>query len=357
MAKFVRTVVSRSRSLSLEQIVAVSREVMLSRHFTPHPLLKNRHVMTIAGNIIRRNFPSLTAINHERTFQVDSESKILAHCGWQPEPKRAPTMIVVHGLEGSSLSKYAIGTAMKGYRAGFNVVRLNQRGCGNTMHLSPTPYHAGLCADIRAVIDELVLDDGLSDFYICGFSLGGNQSLKLAGEYGANPPAAIRAVCAVSTPIDLSLSSDALHWPENRLYEMKFLLSLHQSYRKRQRLYPSRYAPLSRFHLSLREFDDLIAGPSNGFRNAAEYYSYSNSKQYLNRIHIPTLLIQAEDDPFIPFEQYQSSTMSDCCILLATKYGGHVGFVTRHSQLEDSFWAENRVVEFFRTVYKLSRLP
>lgn len=353
MGKFVRTAATSHKRLSLEQIVTVSREVMLSRHFTPHPLLKNRHLMTIAGNLIPRDFPNLTAINHERTFQVDHESRILAHCGWQPEPKRAPTMIVVHGLEGSSESKYAVGTALKGYSAGFNVIRLNQRGCGNTLHLSPTPYHAGLCADIRAVIDELVLGDGLSDFYICGFSLGGNQSLKLAGEYGANPPSAIRAVCAVSTPIDLSLSSDALHWLENRLYEMRFLLALHRSYSKRQQLYPSRYAPASKFHRSLREFDDLIAGPSNGFRNAIDYYARSSSKQYLDRIHIPTLLIQAEDDPFIPFEQYHSSKMSACCILLATKYGGHVGFVTRSSRLEDSFWAENRVVEFFRTVHKL----
>lgn len=351
MSKFVRA--AASRTPSLEQVVAVSREVMLSRNFIPHPLLKNRHLMTIAGNLIRRNFPDLSAISHERLFQVDRESRILARCGWQSEPRRAPTMIVVHGLEGSSESKYAVGTALKGYRAGFNVIRLNQRGCGNTLHLSPTPYHAGLCADIRAVVDELVLSDGLSDFYICGFSLGGNQSLKLAGEYGANPPTAIRAVCAVSVPIDLSLSSDALHWLENRVYEMRFLLSLHRSYSERQRLYPLRYAPAKRFHRSLREFDDLIAGPSNGFRDAVDYYARSSSKQYLDRIHIPTLIIQAEDDPFIPFEQYRSSKMSDCCILLATKHGGHVGFVTRGSRLEDSFWAENRVVEFFRTVHKL----
>ncbi|MCS6884824.1 MAG: alpha/beta fold hydrolase [Acidobacteriota bacterium] len=345
-----------SRAVCRQDIVTFVRKLMLSRKFLPYPLLTNGHLMTLAGDLLNRNFGNLSHIATRRLFQVDSESKIVARCGWQPNWQRAPTMILVHGLEGSSESKYLIGTALKGYAAGFNVIRLNQRGCGEGIELSPTSYHAGSSEDIRRVLDELVLEDGLEELYICGFSLGGNQVLKLAGEYADNPPTALRAVCAVSTPIDLAASSDALHLWTNRLYEMRFLLSLQRSYQYRKKLYSDRYPKDSRYYLSLREFDDKIAGPLHGFKGADDYYAATSSNHILHKIKLPTLIIQSEDDPFIPFEQYRQSKLSDCCILLATKHGGHVGFIGRSNSLEDNFWAENRVVEFFKAIHILPKI-
>lgn len=339
----------QTASPAIEQV----RGTMLSRRFHPHPLLKNRHVMTMAGHFLPRNFPTLEEINHPRLFQVGEGAQMLTHCGWQREKTSAPTAIVVHGLEGSSSSKYTLGTAAKAYAAGYNVIRINQRGCGDTFHLSPTPYHAGLTGDIRAIIDELVLNDGISDIYIVGFSLGGNQTLKLAGEYGDGPPPAIRAACAVSVPIDLGICADALHWPENWLYEWNFLLSLHGSYKQRQKLHPDRYnLPPARRALSMRQIDNMIIGPFNGFRDANDYYERASSGPFLSKIRIPTLIIQAKDDPFIPFEPFKHVSMSESVMLLATDQGGHVGYLGQKMPEEDRYWAENRAVEFFQLIRK-----
>jgi predicted alpha/beta-fold hydrolase len=307
----------------------------------------------MAGHFISREFGDIEAINQPRLFQVTQDAKMLTHCGWQEKKNAAATVIVAHGLEGSSSSKYALGSAIKAYQAGFNVVRINQRGCGDTFHLSPTPYHAGLTNDLRAIIDELVLNDGISSIYLVGFSLGGNQSLKLAGEYGDAPPPALRGVCAVSVPIDLSICADSLHWAENWLYEWNFLYSLYNSYRSRQKLHPDRYKlpPASRV-LTLRKFDDLITGPCNGFRDACDYYEKSSAAQFLKKIHIPTLIIQAKDDPFIPFAPFLATPMSDWVKLLATNEGGHVGYIGKDMPDEDRFWVENRAIEFFKLLNK-----
>jgi uncharacterized protein len=330
-------------------VVRETFAAMLGQEFRPRSWLANRHVMTMAGHFINRDFRNAAQINQSRLFQVTPEAQLLTHCGWQPQKTAAPTLIVVHGLEGSSASKYALGTALKAYQAGFNTVRINQRGCGNTYHLSPMPYHAGLTADLRFIINELQQQDGLNEIYLVGFSLGGNQSLKLAGEYGGQAPTALKGVCAVSVPIDLSDCTDALHWWENRLYEWNFLLSLHRSYHRRRELHPQRYhfPPWLRT-LTLRKFDDQIAGPVNGFRNAEDYYAQCSSAAFLKNIHLPTLIIQAKDDPFIPFRIFETTPRSEAVALLATTHGGHVGYIGNDTPTEDAFWMENRVVEYFR---------
>lgn len=322
---------------------------MLKHQFKPRSGLSNRHVMTMAGHFISRNFPGVEKISQERLFQVTSEAQMLTHCGWQAEKEKKPLVIVVHGLEGSSDSKYAAGTALKAYNAGFNVLRINQRGCNNTFHLSPTPYHAGLTNDLRVIIDEVIAKDGISSIYLVGFSLGGNQSLKIAGEYKDSPPKALKGVCAISVPIDLAECADSLHWVENWVYEWNFLLSLHNSYKSRKQLNPSRYnLPPVWKALTMRKFDDLIAGPCNGFRDANDYYNQNSSSQFLKNITVPTLIIQAKDDPFIPFTPFEKTPYSEAVAILATNTGGHVGYVGVDQPNEDIFWVENRAVEFFK---------
>ncbi|MEW6733725.1 MAG: alpha/beta fold hydrolase [Acidobacteriota bacterium] len=327
--------------------------VLLKRHFHPHRWLNNRHIMTIAAYFLYRNFPNAAQFSQQRIFKVAKGINVLGHCGWQADRAAAPTLIIVHGLEGSSGSKYALGTALKAYSAGFNVIRINQRGCGNTIHLSAMPYHAGLTHDLHAIIDELVLNDGISTIYLAGFSLGGNQSLKLAGEYGLSPPSSVKGICAVSVPIDLESCVKALHWKENLLYEWNFLLSLHKSYQQRKRLHPELYQIERPWRaVTMRQFDDLIVGPCNGFRNAEDYYTHASSAHYLTRINIPTLIIQAKDDPFIPFDMFLRTPMSQSIALLVTEKGGHVGYISEKNESEDRYWAENRVVEFFRLLWQ-----
>lgn len=277
---------------------------------------------------------------------------MLVHCRWHADRRAHPTLLLVHGLEGSSESIYMLGTALKAHRAGFNVLRLNFRTCGNTLHLSETLYNSGMSPDLRALIAELIERDKLDDIFLGGFSLGGNMSLKLAGEYGADHPRALKGVCAVSPSVELAASAASIARRSNLIYQRKFIRSLKRRMREAARLYPERYdAKGLALVRTLREFDELYTAPHGGFRDADDYYARSSSLPLLSRIHIPTLIIHAEDDPFIPFDslRHPSVAANPSIILLAPAHGGHVGFVgDGKNSGEDRFWAENRLIEFCR---------
>src|SRR5438445_6813937 len=146
-----------------------------------------------------------------------------------------------HGMEGSTASAYMVSTAEKAFRTGFNVVRVNYRNWGGTEHLSPTLYHGGLTADLRAVIDELITHDHLSRLFVAGFSLGGNMVLKLAGEYGEEPPPEVKAICAVSPSIDLRASTNLIARPRNWIYQQDFLRRLKHRIKIKEKLFPNVY--------------------------------------------------------------------------------------------------------------------
>src|SRR5215469_11915252 len=182
---------------------------MLMKEFVPHPWLRNRHAMTIAAAFLRRRFPHLGA-GVAREFEVEPGSRVLARCHWQPDPAQHPTIVLLHGLEGSCDANYIRGTGERAWRAGFNVVRLNQRNCGGSEHLTPTLYHSGLSQDIRTVVHELIHRDALPEIFAAGFSMGGNLVLKMAGEFADAPPPQLRAVVAVAPALDLAACADAL---------------------------------------------------------------------------------------------------------------------------------------------------
>ncbi len=152
----------------------------------------------------------------DRLVEVAPGVQVLCHCHWQPDRTKALTIIVVHGLEGSSDSQYARGIAAKGLRAGMNVIRYNQRNCGGTEALAPVLYHSGLSGDIAAVAQDLIARDGISRMALVGFSMGGNLVLKLAGEWGTQAPPEFRAVAACCPALDLAMSADTLHEPVNQ---------------------------------------------------------------------------------------------------------------------------------------------
>src|SRR3984957_21018159 len=181
--------------------------------------------MTLAAAYWPRTFPQLGA-PPPRNFEVEAGSSIRGDCHWQPDPKKCPTMILVHGLEGSSDSNYMRGTAEKAFTAGFSVVRLNQRNCGGTENLTPTLYNSGLSGDYAAVVKELIERDGLSEIFAVGFSMGGNLVLKMAGDLGADAPDELRAVAAVAPALDLAACADALAEPRNFIYERHFVKRL-----------------------------------------------------------------------------------------------------------------------------------
>lgn len=319
------------------------------RPFKPHPLFKNGHAQTLAAYAWPRRSSLRAPDDTERLFQVSEDTQVLARCRWQVDPKTHPTVVLWHGIEGSSDAVYMLATARKAFAAGFNVVRMNLRNCGDTEKLTPTLYHGGLTEDLREVVAELINKDGLSKLFLIGFSLGGNMVLKLAGEYGDEAPPEVLGVCAVSPSIDLGASADLITQGSNWLYHRDFLRRLKSRIRFKQRLFPERYdlSEMRRVR-TIIEFDDQYTSRAHGFDGAADYYYRASAIRVVDQIKIPTLVIHGQDDPFIPFAPIADPALIEnpFILLLAPERGGHVAFVGSPTTHEDRFWAENRVVEF-----------
>ena len=323
--------------------------------FRPHPLFSNGHAQTIAGYMWPRSRSLRADLEAtERLFEVEPGVRLLAHCRWQADAASHPTIVLTHGLEGSSISVYMLGTAAKAFHAGFNVVRLNMRNCGNTEHLTPTLYNSGLSNDLRAVVRELIEQDHLRPIFLVGFSMSGNMALKFAGEDGDALPREVSGVCAVSPSVDLSTCADAIEQRGNWLYQQSFIRSLRRRIRQKQRLYPELY-DASDLHLvrTIRDFDNRYTALDAGYRDAADYYERASALPLIRHIRTPTLIIHAQDDPFIPFHPLRHPSVGDnpYILLLAPLHGGHVGFVAADTNGEDRFWAENRIVEFCSLVH------
>jgi uncharacterized protein len=325
-----------------------------SKPFVPPRVLTQGDLQTIAAYCWPGRFkPRDTTGDEERLFEVEPGSRVLARCRWQANRAGHATLVMWHGMEGSTESAYMLTTAEKAYRAGFNVVRVNVRNCGGTDHLSPTLYHAGLTSDLRVIIDELIRIDGMSRIIIAGFSLGGNMTLKLAGEYGDEPPAEVKAICAISPSVDLGASTSLMALRRNWLYQRSFLKRLKMRILKKAELFPGRYDPSHLREIkSVQQFDNLYIAPAFGFADANDYYAKASSLHFIARIRIPTLIIHAQDDPFIPFAPLQDpSIAANSFVMLVTpRLGGHVAFLAKESPNEDRFWAENRLIDFCRMI-------
>ena len=289
----------------------------------------------------------------ERQVEVEPGIKIRCWCYWQSEAERrqALTIVVVHGLEGSSDSQYMLGVARNGLAAGMNVVLVNQRNCGGMDACAPTLYNSGLSGDVAAVVRNVLDNDRVSRLALVGFSMGGNLVLKLAGEWGSDAPPQLRAVAAVCPAIDLAASADALHEPRNRLYEYYFLMQLFRRIRTKARLFPGRF-DLSRLRgvSSLRTFDDRITAYYCGFAGADDYYARAAAANVVERIEVPTLIIHAANDPFIRIrpETLQRIAANPNITYVETVDGGHCAFIGERNgdPADDGRWAEREVVEF-----------
>jgi uncharacterized protein len=325
----------------------------LGEWFTPFvPLrgLANGHLQTIVGSFLPRPAFQHSAI--PETVEVDPAdgSRVLCHCHWQPEPVGRFTVVLVHGLEGSSNSSAILGLAMRAWSAGCNVVRMNMRNCGDTDMLSPTLYHSGLSGDVGAVVDHYTKQFGLQHVALVGYSMGGNLVLKLAGEWGSRPP--LCTVAAVCPAIDLAADSDAVHEMTNRLYEWHFLLGLMRRFRRKAALFPSLYDTGCLWPLrSLREFDDRIIARYGGFRDASDYYYRAASARVVDRIAVPTLILHALDDPFIRLvpETRAALVANPYVTLVETSHGGHCAYLSRDPGNE-IHWAEATVIRFLLAV-------
>jgi hypothetical protein len=344
----------KNERLTLDEprsLLAQAAALIEAKPFIPHRLLTTGNAQTIGAYLWPARFRQRDETgDDERLFAVAPDSKVLARCRWQPVRADHPTIVMWHGVEGSITSAYMLTTANKAFQAGFNVVRVNVRNCGGTEHLSPTLYHGGMSDDLRAVIDELIHSDRLPEIFIVGFSLGGNKVLKLAGEYGDDPPPEIRGVCAVSPSINLRAGCDLLMQPRNWVYHQDFLFNLKRRIKIKEKLFPGLYdSTRLRGIRTIEQFDARYIAPAFGFESVNDYYARASALPVMDRIRIPTLIIHAADDPFIPIEPLRdpSVTTNPYILMIETERGGHVAFLSDEPRGdEDRFWAENRLVEF-----------
>ena len=241
------------------------------------------------------------------------------------------------------------GLANKAVARGFNVVRLNMRNCGGTEHLSRGLYHSGLTHDPLFVIRELIESDGMQRIAVAGYSLGGNLTLKLAGELGADAPPELVAVCAVSPTMDLAECVRALERRSNIAYEFNFVRNLKARMRRKAAAFPGDYALESLGRVwTVRQFDEAYTAPHHGFRDAADYYHRASALRVIERIRVPALILTAEDDPFVPTGAFRDPavTGNPNITVVVTPHGGHCAFVEPPQPGYDGYWAEREIVRF-----------
>ena len=320
--------------------------------FIPRRRLGGGHRMTIYAWARPRPLPRLPAAT-VRHFDVEPGTRVLAHCYWQAAPADHPTLLALHGLEGSSSAHYMRGIADKALARGFNAVLLNQRNCGGTEEICAGLYHSGLTHDADFVIRELAAVDGIERIVVAGYSLGGNLALKLAGDYGDAAPRQLRGVCAVSPVMELAACVRALERPQNIVYQWNFVRGLKARMRRKSASHPGRL-PVERLGeiRTVRSFDEIFTAPHFGFAGATDYYHRASAMRVIDRIRVPALIITAEDDPFVPVQPFRDPALSSnpSIRLLITRHGGHCGFVSDPTGDSDGYWAEQQIVEFAERV-------
>jgi uncharacterized protein len=334
--------------------------------FTPssyRPRFTGGHKQTLYAWARPRQFPRLPA-PVERCFDVAADARVLAHCHFHPHDAalsaglseartatdtRRRTLVLLHGLEGSSTAHYMRGIADKAWAAGWDVVRLNQRNCGGTERLSRGLYHSGLTHDVRHVVHELIEHDRVAAIAVAGYSLGGNLALKLAGEFGDAAPAQFLGVCGISPAMDLAICVEALERRSNYPYQWNFVRNLKARMRRKAAAFPGAFPldPLRRIW-TVRQFDDAYTAPNHGFRDAADYYYRASALRVVDRIRVPTLVVTAEDDPFVPTLTFRDAavTSNPNINVVITPHGGHCGYVERPEKDYDGYWAEREIVRF-----------
>jgi len=305
-------------------------------------------LQTLASHFWPRPFDERQFPVEARYYPTEPGVQVLVE-SQRPDGAPRGEIVLVHGLESSSRAGYMLSMAHAALGAGYGVHRVNMRSCGGTEHLSPTFYNAGLTVDLRMIVEQLARE-GRAPVHLAGYSLGGNVILKLAGEWGEAACSFIASVCTVSASIDLEASCLAIQRRENVFYHRRFVRRLIARIRRRIAANPGLAvtADLDRIR-TIVEFDDVITGPSFGFRDAADYYRHQSAVRFLEGIRVPTQLIYALDDPIIPASMYghPSIDANPHIRRLPTRHGGHVGFIARGAH---RFWLDRALLDWIAEI-------
>jgi predicted alpha/beta-fold hydrolase len=299
---------------------------------------------TIAANFWPRDYSRDPYPETSSLIATEPGVQVLSY---QQRPRTAASAhaVLVHGLEGSHESGYMLSMAHALLTAGVTVTRLNMRSCGGSEAYCRTLYHAGLTSDLAVVVRKVYESERLPVLLV-GFSLGGNVVLKYVGESGSRIQGVVAGAAAISTPVDLAACCRQMMRRENRFYESRFVGRLKERYRRRHRQFPEIFPidGLDRVR-SVYEFDDRFTAPHFQFGDAGNYYRTQSASGFFGGIAIPTLIVQAEDDPLIPFHVFHNPDLqaNPRIRLLATPHGGHVGFLARG---KPRFWVDRVVSEW-----------
>lgn len=310
--------------------------------FRPAWWLPGPHLQTLYPSLFRRRrTPRLT---RERLELPDGDFLDLE---WT-DRTTGSVVLILHGLEGSLESHYTGGMLGALSSEGYNACLMYLRGCSGEPNRQPHSYHSGKTEDLEFVVRTIQESLPGRPLAVVGFSLGGNILLKWLGEQGAS--AGITTAVAISVPFDLKQAALRLEHGISRIYQRHLVKKLHSSARRKARLHklpwpPERLHELRTFH----SFDNEITAPLNGFRDVDDYYARASSKQFLRSIQVPTLLIQARDDPFLPATALpQNDDLSPAVTLELSRRGGHVGFVSGSNPMRPQYWLEQRVIQHLR---------
>lgn len=317
--------------------------------FRPSVFARGAHRQTMWANYARRASSAIALARIAEPLELRTTDGDCLRVHWnRARHETGAVLIVLHGLTGCAASPQVIGIAAKGWERGFDVVRVDLRNASGDIP-STEIGHAGRSEDIKTVLTHVVDRAPSTPICIIGYSLGGNIALKALGELGHEAPEQLCAVTTISVPIDLDAACRRIDAATNFIYRTYFVRRLRNMVAQRAVRAPQRYAPINLDRVrTIRSFDEAVVAPLGGFESAADYYRRCSALRFIDTIRVPTLLIQAHDDPFIPFDAYRDPRIESnrSVTLLATAHGGHAGFYGSLRCDPDPFWAENRAVDF-----------
>jgi predicted alpha/beta-fold hydrolase len=308
--------------------------------------LRNPHAQTIWGKFMRRE---LAVATRRERWELDDGDFLDLHR--LDAPAGRPRLIMLHGLEGSRQSHYVHGFFAEASRLGWAADLLVFRSCGDEPNRLLRSYHSGETGDIGLVIARTVAAEPDRPVVLAGVSLGGNVMLKWLGEQGEAALRTITAAAAISTPYDLALGCRFMERGFSKVYNAHFLSTLRGKAREKSARFPGRVrmAEIDAAR-TLWDFDDAMTAPTHGFRDAADYYARSSSLGFLHAIRVPTLLLSAVDDPFLPpavLEDVRARAAgNDALTLEFSPHGGHVGFVSGGAPWRAEYYAEPHALAF-----------
>ncbi len=296
------------------------------------------HLETIYPALFRK-VKNLSPATRERLSLRDED---FVDLDWRRQNNQR-LVIIQHGLEGSSDRPYMLGMARHFYQNGYDTLAWNYRGCSGEANRKKRFYHSGATDDLHEVIENA--EKNYQEIFLVGFSLGGNITLKYIGEATRSPK--IKAAVAISTPLDLDAGASNLSTLRGKIYERRFLKSLKKKLREKDQRMPGTYDMKRLAEIkTIRQFDDAFTSQLHGFKNAKDYYQQCSSRNFLKTIQIPTLILNAVNDPFLTSESLDHALTQNLpwVHMETTTHGGHVGFISQGN--EQSYWSEQRALTF-----------